>query len=143
MQYLLPLWRKLPQIRHLLLLFVKLPGLKAKSDSFASLSGCFLFEFTSNQSLFHPAPLQMPGRKPMAEALVAALRQSAKAAAMGRQRQCAAGAKQPLAPRMGEREKALGCSLDKCHHNKDMLKHLEKNGLWETLPDLQLHTTVL
>lgn len=66
-QYPLPLQRKLPWIIYLLLLFFfKLLGLKAKSDSFGFLSGCFLCEFTSNRRLFHPALLPTPGTNHMA-----------------------------------------------------------------------------
>lgn len=72
-QYPLPLWRKLPWIIYLLLLFFKLLGLKAKSDSFGFLSGCFLYESTSNRSLFHPAVLQMPRTNHTADSLMAAL----------------------------------------------------------------------
>lgn len=72
-QYPLPLWRKLPWIIYLLLLFFKLLGLKAESHSFGFLSGCFIFEFTSNRCLFHPALLQMPRTNHMADFLMAAL----------------------------------------------------------------------
>lgn len=72
-QYPLPLWRKLPWIIYLLLLFFKLLGLKAKSDSFGFLSGCFLYEFTSNRSVFHPAVLQMPRTNHTTDSLTAAL----------------------------------------------------------------------
>lgn len=72
-QYPLPLWRKLPWIIYLLLLFFKLLGLKAKRDSFGFLSGCFLFELTSNRSPFHPALLQTPRTHHMAGFLMAAL----------------------------------------------------------------------
>lgn len=47
-------------------IFFKLLGLRAKSDSFGFLSGCFLFEFTPNRRLFHPALLPMPGTNHMA-----------------------------------------------------------------------------
>lgn len=72
-QYPLPLWRKLPWIIYLLLLFFKLLGLKAESHSFGFLSGYFIFEFTSNRCLFHPALLQMPRTNHMADFLMAAL----------------------------------------------------------------------